>query len=89
MGFYPVAVVQSYSTTVRQTRTRYTITQNNTHTQHEIHRTMKDQIQQCSACENNEDTLLPMNTMRKYSFQPHYGPRVDPASNRNEYQEFS
>jgi hypothetical protein len=24
-----------------------------------------------------------------YSFQPHYGPVVDSASNRNEYQEFS
>jgi len=23
-----------------------------------------------------------------YSFQPQYGPRVDPASNRNEYQEY-
>jgi hypothetical protein len=24
-----------------------------------------------------------------YSFQPHYGPRVDSASNRNKYQEIS
>jgi len=24
----------------------------------------------------------------KYSFRPHYGPGVDSASNRNEYQEY-
>jgi hypothetical protein len=65
MGFYPVAFVQSYSTTVRQTRTNYTITQNNTNTQHKIHRTIKDQMQQWRACANNEDTLLLMNKMRK------------------------
>jgi hypothetical protein len=35
---------------------------NNTHTRHKIHRTMKDQTQQC-ACANNEKTLLPMNTI--------------------------
>jgi hypothetical protein len=66
MGFCPVAVVESYNITVRQTCTSYTITLNNTHTQHKIHRTMKEQIRQWKACANNEDTLLPINTMQKH-----------------------
>jgi hypothetical protein len=33
--------------------------------------------------------FLAMNIQLTQSFQPHYGPGVDQASNRNEYQESS
>jgi hypothetical protein len=32
--------------------------------------------------------LIPMRSL-DFSLQPHYGPGVDSASNRNEYQEFT
>jgi hypothetical protein len=51
MGFYPMAVVQNYSTTVRQTRPSYTITQNNTHTPNT---TMKDMRKQWGHTTPNE-----------------------------------